>query len=240
MKQLLWGLGGALVLGACAATEPVHFHALYADEVQGIGPDAGYPLRYEVQVTVPERLNRNNIVLSGPAARKEENTAVSRSNGQGGVSDSALQVLENERWEAAFGDALQDALAAHLARATAPVAVAPMRLDVRVYRFDARLSGPVDVLLDWTLHRRDVNGRDGDGEAGKTPDSLSCRHAVRPAVAGGDVKAAVHTMQQAVAQLAADVVQSSRQWLRSGRPRCQGSTQQSLARRPAADGQHGG
>lgn len=273
MRKLPWVLGGALVLGGCAAA-PVHFHTLYAAgasssmageqapeggvvslpsasrsrsagmNANGRSAAVGHPMRFEVHVTVPERLNRNNIVLHGaaPAAsRAGRSLSVTDESAANSAANTALQVLDNERWEAVFGDALQDALAAHLARETAPVAVAPMRLDVKVYRFDAMRSGSVDVLLDWTLHRRDVPAGEDDADDRKVPHSLSCRHVAQPVVEGGDVGAAVQAMQQAVAQLASGVARGARLWLKEGKPRCVGMDQESLTLKEGVTSlQHGG
>lgn len=271
MKRLLWVLGSALALGGCAGTAPVRFHSLYAPEpalqredsaevpvasgqpaVQTLRPGAeaaalpagdAHPMRVEVRVQVPERLNRSNIVLSGAA---RDGDGVARAVSGAGASghapaspDTGLQVLESARWEAVFGDALQDALAAHLARAAMPVPSA-FRLDLKVYRFDVALAGPVDVLLDWSMQRRDQAERADDGNGRAAPRTLSCRYTAGPEVAGADVDAAVRALQQAVGQLAADVARSARLWLKEGRPRCSGTGQADLGGWPATGGQHGG
>ncbi|MDO5055993.1 MAG: ABC-type transport auxiliary lipoprotein family protein [Lautropia sp.] len=242
MKPLVLCLMGGVLLAGCASPAPIRFHTLDAGPVLAggaPGPEAspgGVQLarralpaaRFDVVVTVPERLNRDNIVLTRRTPA---------------VADTSLQVLESERWAAAFGDALRDALTVQLARQVpllpaavgdepaagprargeAPArAAVPMRLDVQVYRFDGGTDGSLEVLLDWRLRRLDA--RRGDVTAGDGDDtglrSLECRHVFARQGAGTRVDDVVMAMQQQVEQLAADVATTSQAWLETGRAVC--------------------
>ena len=149
----------ALALAACASSPPVHFHTLSAMDEPGNGNRAQPDLRYRIgTVDVPERLNRVDIVVSG---READVPAGKAGTGQAGGSPSgtpawatSVMLLENNRWDAPFADALRDALGARLAVAAASSAAAgsqpaQLRLSLQVYRFDASRSGDVDALVDW-------------------------------------------------------------------------------------------
>ena len=146
----------ALALAACASSPPVHFHTLSAMDAPGNGNRAQPDLRYRIgTVDVPERLNRVDIVVSG---READVPAGKAGTGQAGGSPSgtpawatSVTLLENNRWDAPFADALRDALGARLAVAAASSASAgaqpaQLRLSLQVYRFDASRSGDVDAL----------------------------------------------------------------------------------------------
>lgn len=223
----------ALSLAACASSPPVHFHTLSAMEAPGNGNRAQPDLRYRIgAVDVPERLNRVDIVVSGrgaDASRAEEAAAGKAGAGQAGTPALATSVtlLENNRWDAPFADALRDALGTRLAVAAASSAVAgaqPMqlRLSLQVYRFDASRSGDVDALVDWRLRRTDVSDDtdavEDDASAGSRV--LSCRYQGYEHVKADDVDALVAGMQRQVARLADDIVASTRRWLRDDKAGC--------------------
>lgn len=230
-KSLLPAL--ALSLAACASSPPVHFHTLSAMDAPGNGNRAQPDLRYRIgTVDVPERLNRVDIVVSGrgaDASRAEEAAAGKAGARQEGMPALATSVtlLENNRWDAPFADALRDALGTRLAVAAASSAVAgaqPMqlRLSLQVYRFDASRSGDVDALVDWRLRRTDASddtdAAEDDASAGSRV--LSCRYQGYEHVKADDVDALVAGMQRQVARLADDIVASTRPWLRDGKAGC--------------------
>ena len=227
----------ALALAACASSPPVHFHTLSAMDAPGNGNRAQPDLRYRIgTVDVPERLNRVDIVVSGreegaraaaaaggkETARQAENTtAVSP------ASATSVTLLESNRWDAPFADALRDALGTRLALAAASSSTAgeqpaQLRLSLQVYRFDASRSGDVDALVDWRLRRTDASDDTDAVEDNASAGSrvLSCRYQGYEHVQAGDVDALVAGMQRQVARLADDIVASTRPWLRDGKSGC--------------------
>ena len=180
---------------------------------------------------MPERLNRVDIVVSG---RKADVAAGKAGAGQAGGSLSgtpalatSVTLLENNRWDAPFADALRDALGARLAVAAASSASAgaqpaQLRLSLQVYRFDASRSGDVDALVDWRLRRTDASDDTDAAEdnASAGPRMLSCRYQGYEHVKADDVDALVAGMQRQVARLADDIVASTRPWLRDDRAGC--------------------
>ena len=223
----------ALALAACASSPPVHFHTLSAMDAPGNGNWAQPDLRYRIgAVDVPERLNRVDIVVSGRgagASRAADAAGGKAGAGQAGTPTFATSVtlLENNRWDAPFADALRDALGTRLALAAASSSAAgaqpaQLRLSLQVYRFDASRSGDVDALVDWRLRRTDepddTNAAEDDASAG--PRMLSCRYQGYEHVQAGDVDALVAGMQRQVVQLADDIVASTRPWLRDGKAGC--------------------
>ena len=226
-------LAVALSLAACASSPPVHFHTLSAMDAPGNGNRAQPDLRYRIgAVDVPERLNRVDIVVSGrgaDASRAADAAGGKAGAGQAGTPTFATSVtlLENNRWDAPFADALRDALGTRLALAAASSSAAgaqpaQLRLSLQVYRFDASRSGDVDALVDWRLRRTDepddTNAAEDDVSAG--PRMLSCRYQGYEHVQAGDVDALVAGMQRQVVQLADDIVASTRPWLRDGKAGC--------------------
>lgn len=258
--KTMWVLGSGLWLAGCVSQAPMHVYSLYAPDAVMQVPDtvvgaegplqasrtaaagAALPdLRFELgQVSVPERLNRPNIVLhparppvasfrdlaspAGRAAgRQGEPPEAVRNPGprQDGGSQSAeaavsLRILENHRLDAVFGDAFRDALATQLAvLGAAPGGVAA--------------SGPSALLrLDVTVYRFD-GSKDGQLDAlvdwrvrrlGDATDreyaGLGCRFGHRLQTRPDDVPSLVAGMQQQIGWLAQQIVDSSRQWLASG------------------------
>ena len=222
----------ALALAACASSPPVHFHTLSAMDAPGNGNRAQPDLRYRIgTVDVPERLNRVDIVVSGREAGVPAGKAGA---GQAGGSPSdtpalatSVTLLENNRWDAPFADALRDALGARLAVAAASSAAAGSQpaqlwLSLQVYRFDASRSGDVDALVDWRLRRTDASDDTDAAEdhASASPRVLSCRYQGYEHVKADDVDALVAGMQRQVTRLADDIVASTRPWLRDDKAGC--------------------
>ena len=218
----------ALALAACASSPPVHFHTLSAMDAPGNGNRAQPDLRYRIgTVDVPERLNRVDIVVSGREAGVPAGKAGTGQAGGTPAWATSVMLLENNRWDAPFADALRDALGARLAVAAASSAAAgsqpaQLRLSLQVYRFDASRSGDVDALVDWRLRRTDASddtdAAEDDASAGSRV--LSCRYQGYEHVKADDVDALVAGMQRQVARLADDIVASTRPWLRDDKAGC--------------------
>ena len=220
-------------LAACASSPPVHFHTLSAMDAPGNGNRAQPDLRYRIgTVDVPERLNRVDIVVSGrgtDGSRTEDAAGSKAGTGQVGAPalTTSVTLLENNRWDAPFADALRDALGVRLAVAAASSVAAgsqpaQLRLSLQVYRFDASRSGDVDALVDWRLRRTDASDDtdavEDDASAGSRV--LSCRYQGYEHVQAGDVDALVAGMQRQVARLVDDIVASTRPWLRDDKAGC--------------------
>ena len=162
MKQFWPYMMGAVLLAGCASPAPIRFHTLdagMAGEAGTVTADPGQPpLRFEVMVTVPERLNRDNIVLARRVVP---------------VADTSLQVLEDQRWESVFGDALRDALAARLAH------------EVVTWQQAAAVAGERDEVVDRVGERAEVSAGHGAGvpEAGVAAPVAGLR---RPLVSGAE------------------------------------------------------
>lgn len=259
MKQYGIGLiGAACLLAGCASSAPEHFHTLdngmmssgvslgtqrgQVSPVQLAGTDDAERsgrVRIAVErVTVPERLNRSNLVLlasqqtaaSGTEAGVSSTVAGAGKRGAERPSATSVEILEQDRWEASLGDAMRDALAAQLARrgARPDSGAAPMRVDLQVYRFDGSRDGWLDVLIDWKLHRL---GKSDEADAVR---SLSCRYAVRGEKARAGVDGLVSAMQEQVSLLADEIVASGQRWVQTGQASCPGDRQTTHDVEPAS------
>ena len=137
----------ALALSGCGASPPLRYHAL--SEGPGVSESSvngGAAMLVEMlPVAIPERLNRDEIVLNGPGGR--------------------LDVLDGERWAAPLADEIRqsvdDALWRRLRAADvylAPVAPAnsalpQYRLALRIERLDAQPGQGAVVEASWTARR---------------------------------------------------------------------------------------
>jgi uncharacterized protein len=134
----------ALGLAACASSVPIRYYALSVPA----GAPASGPAHILVEVlpvTVPERLNRVEMVLNG--------------------ADGRLEVRDNDHWAAPLADEIgrtvDEALWRDLRAADtyqAPVASAPngppqYRLALRIERFQAGPSTSALVSGSWTVRR---------------------------------------------------------------------------------------
>lgn len=146
-------------------------------------------------VAIPERLNREELVLTG--------------------ADGALTIRDGERWAAPLADeirqSLDDSLWLHL-RATdvyqAPVSLTAnglphYRVALRVERFDARLGDRAMVETSWTVRKLPQG-----------PIAL-CRAQVSVPLSKPDVDAAVSGLAQAAVKMA-DAVAASMERLNQG------------------------
>lgn len=235
-------LPAVLLLAGCAAAPPA-VYSLYAPEhAARLGPGAAPhstrraqpDLHFEIaDIALPERLDRAGIVIH-PVALGQAGRAGAAAAGMTGDGAAragmSLKILEKSRFDAVFGDAFRDALATHLATLAAlpPIAQAGgqpqpdmtrLRLRLHIYRFDAYEDGGLDTLIDWHVRRLDdVSDRRHPG--------MACRFQSRMATGSGQIGQLVGGMQQQLRQLATDIVESSRQWLRDGADRssCQPGT----------------
>ena len=146
MTRITVALLVLLGLAGCGTSAPVRYHALAGNAVPLHETQASAAILVEVlPVTIPERINREEIVLTG--------------------KDGRLDIREGERWAAPLADefrqAVDDALWRLLRAAdtyAAPVApgggLPQYRLALRIERFDAIPERAAMVEGSWTVRRR--------------------------------------------------------------------------------------
>lgn len=156
--QLLLATAMLAALAGCASPEPRYYTLAPGPAIDaGAAPIAAQdqePLLIEVPpVSVPERLNRTNLVLD---------------DGHG-----ALKVMEQERWSAPLPEELRDALSQALQAGLGAVDVyyhqsltgaAPLyRVNVEVASMHAELGTRAGAVISWTVQRlpdrRAISGR---------------------------------------------------------------------------------
>lgn len=178
----------ASLLAGCGASTPLRYHAL-APGAAAPGPTGGAALLVEVlPVSVPERLNRDEVVLTTP----------------GGQPD----LRAGDRWAAPLADEMRqmvgDALWRRL-RAADVYGAPPLpgsaglpqyRLALRIERLDATPGGQALAEASWTLRRLPQGAQ------------AFCRSGAAETVAGTDTAAAVTALGHAAARVAAAVAVS--------------------------------
>ena len=176
------------LLAGCGASTPLRYHAL-APGAAAPGPSGGAAVLVEVlPVAVPERLNREEVVLTAPGGQPE--------------------LRGNDRWAAPLADEMRqmvdDALWRRL-RAADVYGAPPLpgsaglpqyRLALRVERLDATPGGQAVAEASWTLRRLPQGAQ------------AFCRSGTAEAVAGTDTAGAVAAMGHAASRLAAAVAAS--------------------------------
>lgn len=175
-------------LAACGASPPMRYHGLSAAAPGPSSPGSAALLVEVLPVIVPERVNRDEIVLT--------------------AADGQLDVRDDDRWAGPLTDEIRqlinDALWQRLRAAdsyAAPVALAPdgvaqYRLALRIERFDAIPNGQAVVEASWTL-RRLPQGR-----------PAICRAGTTESLAGVVPQAAVAALSVAAKRVAAMVAAS--------------------------------
>lgn len=203
---------GTLLLGGCASSsEPRYYTLAHGTEAGSAGaalpatavvsdgnPPTGtgtgtgmgtiaasQPLWIEVApARVPERLNRQQIVIGGP--------------------DGRVTPLDMARWSAPLPDEWRDALSQRLQIVLGAVdvyqqglsGVQPLyRITTEVVRLDARPGASVGATVNWTVRRLP----DGRTLAGRTQAELPA------AGSGDDVASVVAAMRQVVADTATQI-----------------------------------
>jgi uncharacterized protein len=172
---------GLLALLAACASAPTRFHTL--DPVAPTAAPVQRPLATPVRVdsvVVPPELDRPQIVRR--------------------IGPGKLDLADDDRWAGPLDELARGVLASDLAlRLPAGATVrqddpAPPRrlhkIDVVIERFEGATTGPVTLIVHWTLL--------GDG-----PDQALARHEERIEVpAGGDIDGTVTAMSAALGILA--------------------------------------
>lgn len=178
-----------LALAACGASPPVRYHTLMGpvSEVEAASASGAALLVEVLPVIVPERVNREEIVLVG--------------------ADGTLDLRQGERWAAPLADEVRqiigDALWRRLRAAdiyAAPLpsgsAASPYRLAVRIERLDAVPGRMAAVAGSWTL-RRLPQGK-----------PAVCRAAFTERPADATTQAAVASLTAGTARLAEAIADS--------------------------------
>ncbi|TWB59709.1 PqiC family protein [Nitrospirillum viridazoti] len=184
----LAGLTGLVLLAGCGGSTPIRYHALAPQPADAPATGSARVLVEVLPVTVPERLNRTQLVLTDAGGR--------------------LDVRDDDRWAAPVADEMRLALANALwqrLRATdiyqAPVVPAPngppqYRLALRIERFDATPGGTAVVDGSWTMRRLPQGA------------ASTCRAGFSLPVAAATPDAAAAALSNGAAQLAAAVADS--------------------------------
>ncbi|WP_338617935.1 PqiC family protein [Pigmentiphaga sp. CHJ604] len=182
-------------LSGCAAPVAPDVYTLQAPSRDAAAaPSAGPAMVIDLApVALPERLRRRQIVLREDGAK--------------------IQMLEGQRWSATLGDELQDALSSALQGRLHAVDVAKggvagkpaYRINVEFSRLDARLGGPVEATVAWSV-------KPSAGGAGQV-----CLGRFEQAAAGGSVADVVAAHQGLVA-LVADAIAASVRAVPGGGP----------------------
>lgn len=186
--RLVLAVALAALLAGCGASTPLRYHAL-APGGAAPGPSGGAALLVEVlPVTVPERLNRDEVVLSGPGGQPE--------------------LRGGDRWAAPLADEMRqmvdDALWRRL-RAADVYGAPPLpgsagmpqyRLALRIERLDATPGGQAVAEASWTLRRLPQGAQ------------AFCRSAAAEPVAAPDTGTAVAALGRVSSRLAAAVAAS--------------------------------
>jgi len=189
-----FGIGMLALAGGllgCQATAPVRFHTLASPMAAPASPATSAAFLIDVlPVGIPAQLDTAQLLVR-----------------QG---DSSVVALDGERWIGPFADEARGALSAQLTQrlATTDVAgLAPpegkpvLRIKVQIRRFDAWPGQQVRLDADWSLgFAHEPNGA-----------RLVCstRHTVP---AGPDYPQVVQAQRRALADLAAQIADSARQW----------------------------
>ncbi|MPS28324.1 PqiC family protein [Pigmentiphaga sp.] len=192
-------LAAAGGLAGCAAPIVPDVYTLQVPAREAAGPAVSGPAMIIdlAPVALPERLRRRQIVLREEGAR--------------------VQLLERQRWSASLGDELQDALSTALQGRLHAVDVAKggvagkpdYRINVEFSRLDARLGGPVEAVVAWSVKPAGA----GRGQV--------CRGRFEQAAAGGSVADVVAAHQGVVALVADAIAASVREVPRGGQaPYC--------------------
>lgn len=184
-----------LMLAGCGASAPLRYHALSANGGDALAQGSAAVLVEVLPVAVPERVNREEIVLTAPGGQ--------------------LDVRSGERWAAPLADEMRqmvdDALWRRLRAAdvyAAPAGPASgglpqYRLAVRMERLDAAVGRTALAEATWTV-RRLPQGQ-----------PTICRAGASEALAGPDTAAAVAGLSKAAARVA-DAVAASLERLNAG------------------------
>ena len=176
-----------VALGACSTSPETRYYTLASAPAVNVSQQqlANEPMCIEVgQVSVPERLNRPQIVL-------------------GKHQDGELTRLEFARWASPLPDELRDALAQQLQekldaidlyrRGQADTAGKPLyRISIEVLSLEAAPERPADADIRWQIQRFP----DGKLTTGRTRASLP---------ASGKVESVVTAYRQIVATTSDDI-----------------------------------
>jgi len=196
MKSFILSMATLAAVGGlqgCAAPPAPRIYTLQGEATAAppaVAPDMVIDL---APVALPERLRRRQIVLREDAAQ--------------------VQMLEQQRWSASLGDELQDALSSALQSRLHAVDVAKggvagkpaYRINVEFSRLDARLGGPVQADVAWSVKGASA----GPGQV--------CLGRFEQAAVGASVPDVVAAHQGMVAQVADAIAASVRAAAGGGR-----------------------
>jgi hypothetical protein len=181
LAVLLAGLVG------CGSSEPIHYHSLARPAAPT--PSGEARLLIEVlPVSVPERVNRSEIVFLQPSGSLDV-----RATDQWGapLSDEIGQLVDDALWQALR--------AADSYRAPVPVTVGSLpqyRLALHVERFDAVADGAATIDASWSVRRLPQG------------TAATCRIHLSESLPSATSEAAVRALSQASLRMAAALADS--------------------------------
>lgn len=194
---LVMGLVAALT--GCGSSTPLRYHALSGTPTAPVAQGHVAALVEVLPITIPERINRDEVVMTGP--------------------DGRLDVRSGERWAAPLGDEFRqlvdDALwtrvrAADVFAAPVPASTSGLpqyRLALKLERLEARPGALAVAEASWTV-RRLPQGQ-----------PAICRAGFTEPLGSTDTDAAVVALSRASTRLAGAVAASlERLHLNSGDP----------------------
>lgn len=190
----------ALGLTACStASAPVHYYTLLAPPAASPRAEPAVSFLIEVlPVGIPEQLDQSQLVVR--------------------QSDSAIAVLDGERWAGTLSDELRNALSAELisrlgtqdiAGLVKPANKSVLRIALQIRRLDAWPGQKVQLDADWSLDF-----------ARPAENSRQLCHARFEEAAPGGYPELVQAEQRIIAALATRIAAEARNWTVSRQAAC--------------------
>ena len=183
-----------VVLSACATTAPDHFYRLVdrgPNAVQSVTPARSIPPVAVGPVSVPDLVDRPQIVTLGPGSRVQ----LSEQNRWAEPLKLAIGRLVAERMAASLGSPLVTAYPADAGIEAA------YRVNLSVQRFDSELGSAASATVLWTVRRM----ADGQMRSGRTAlsqrpvdasfDAIVVAHALSLARVGDEIAQVILAMQ---------------------------------------------
>lgn len=186
LRRLL-PLALAVLLTGCGSSPPIQYHALSSAPRPAESAGSARILVEVLPIALPERLNRNEVVLTGSSGR--------------------LDVRATDQWAAPLADEMRQIVSDALWRRVraadvyqAPVVAKPdgpphYRLAVRIERFEAVAGRQATVEATWTARRLPQGA------------AQTCRAAASAAIAGTTTEASVEALSEASSVLAAQIAE---------------------------------
>jgi len=188
-RLVLWTrfLALPVLLAGCGTSPPIHYHALSSGSATL--PSGSAQILVEIlPIALPERLNREEMVLTNGAGQIE---VLASDHWAAPLSDEIRQSLSDALWESLRASDVYQAPVGPSASG-----LPHYRLALRIERFEAVPGRSAVVQGSWTLRRLPQGS------------SITCRASFAVALAGGTADAASLALSQASNQLTGQVANS--------------------------------